>query len=535
MTLMSEAVEQKHLRAPRENGGTLIEPPLAAIGEIVEQNVAAAAQYDYDLQGISLKRLAAQARAELFDAAYRYTRTYRDVEHPGDLTGARAFVAGHQPQLVHPGVWFKNFVLSAIARQHGAVAINLAIDSDTIKTASLRVPTGSAEQPKIESVPVDRQTAEIPYEERAVVDLDCLRSFGRRAEETIRPLVPNPLVRQFWPLVIERARASAKLGECLAQARHQQEGQWGATTWEIPQSVVCQLPAFYWFTSHLLANLPRLWEQYNRSVSDYRRANRVRSSAHPVPDLASEDDWLEAPFWIWDRDNPRRRRLFVRQRGDEIILSDRQALEVPLALSPEGEAQRAVEQLAELSARGIRLRTRALITTLFARLFLSDLFLHGLGGAKYDQVTDVMAERFFGVKAPTYMTITGTLRLPIARAAIGLDDARRVDAQLRELDFHAERFVEPPLTPEVQAIMADKRRWIETAQTRQNAKTRCRMIRAANQSLQPSVAEQRGRLIQTREQLAARLRAETILASREYAFCLHPAESLERLMQVASE
>ena len=73
--------------------------------------------------------------------------------------------------------------------------------------------------------------------------------------------------------------------------------------------------------------------------------------------------------------------------------------------------------MAELAGRGIRLRTRALITTLFARLFLGDLFLHGIGGAKYDQVTDLLVERFFGVKPPGYMTLTATLRLPIASEA----------------------------------------------------------------------------------------------------------------------
>ena len=144
-----------------------------------------------------------------------------------------------------------------------------------------------------------------------------------------------------------------------------------------------------------------------------------------MPDLALEDGWLEAPFWIWDAGNPHRRRLFVRQRGDEIVLSDRAGFERALSLSPEGDASRAAEQLAELAARGVRLRTRALITTLFARLFLGDLFLHGIGGAKYDQVTDAIIERFFGLKPPQYMTLTATLRLPIKRAEVTTDDARR--------------------------------------------------------------------------------------------------------------
>jgi len=104
----------------------------------------------------------------------------------------------------------------------------------------------------------------------------------------------------------------------------------------------------------------------------------VRSTAHPVPDLTIEDGWLEAPLWIWDRANPRRRRLFVRQRGEEIVLSDRGQLELPVSLSPEGEAGTAAAQLAELAARGIHIRTRALVTTMFARLFLGDVFLHGI-------------------------------------------------------------------------------------------------------------------------------------------------------------
>src|SRR5207253_1004951 len=97
---------------------------------------------------------------------------------------------------------------------------------------------------------------------------------------------------------------------------------------------------------------------------------------------------LEAPFWIWSTDDPRRHRLFVRQRGDELVLSTHAGIEATLSITPESDAQTAVAQLLALEERGIRIRTRALITTLAARLLLGDLFLHGIGGAKYDQVTD---------------------------------------------------------------------------------------------------------------------------------------------------
>lgn len=533
MTVMSEAIEHRHLRAPRENGGQLIEPPLSAVASFIERNRAAAAEYDYDMQGKRLVDVAAQARVELVQAACGYTRAYRDVPTSACQRGLPLFLAGHQPQLFHPGVWFKNFVLSAIAREHRGVAVNLAIDSDTIKTASLRVPGGSPEAPHVESLAFDRQTAEIPYEERAIIDRASFDSFGARATETIHSLVSNPLVREFWPLAVERARECSTLGECLAQARHRQEEAWGAVTLEIPQSHVCRLPAFHWFTSHLLANLPRLWEQYNRSVADYRRANHVRSSAHPVPDLAMEEDWLEAPFWIWDRDNPRRRRLFVRQRGDEIVISDRQGIERGLSLSPDGEAHRAAEQLAELAASGVRLRTRALITTLFARLFLGDLFMHGIGGAKYDQVTDLLIERFFGLKPPGYMTLTATLRLPIARDDSPGGDIRRVDSELRELTYHPERYLDGAVAGDTDTLVRQKRQWIDTPRTHENARLRHQAIQNANDGLQGAVAARRAQLLDERSRIEGNQRTQGILASREYAFCLYPAEELRQFMQAA--
>lgn len=530
MKLMSEALGHKRLRAPADDGGKLIVPPLDAIGETTERNAAEAAAYDYDVQGRSLVRLAREARAQLVETAWCYTQSYRDVPRPE--TPARLFLAGHQPQLFHPGVWFKNFVLSKIAEQHSGVAVNLAIDSDTIKSAALRVPTGSVEAPLVETVPYDRPSAEIPYESREIVDHDCLASFGKRAAASIRPLVGDPLLCQFWPLVVERAKQVNNLGECIAQARHQQEGLWGANTLELPQSQVCNLPAFHWFACHLFARLPQLWDVYNSSVAEYRQANHVRSSAHPVPDLALEDGWLEAPFWIWDAGNPHRRRLFVRQRGEEILLSDRAGFERALLLSPEGDAGRAAEQLAELAAGGVRLRTRALITTLFARLFLSDLFLHGIGGAKYDQVTDAIIERFFGLKPPQYMTLTATLRLPIRRDEVTADDARRVDRQLRELAYHPERHLASDSDPRWQAIVDNKRRWVETVQTRENARQRGDQIRSANAALQPLLADAWRQVRDERERIAQALRVKAILASREYAFCLYPAEALKRLMDL---
>src|SRR5207248_7394239 len=94
-----------------------------------------------------------------------------------------------------------------------------------------------------------------------------------------------------------------------------------------------------------------------------------------------------------------------------------------------------------LLTSGIKLRPRALITTMYARLVLSDLFIHGIGGAKYDELTDLIIRRFFSIEPPGYITATATFRLPIDRPNVSLDDLRRSVQRLRDLRYRPESFL----------------------------------------------------------------------------------------------
>jgi hypothetical protein len=439
-------------------------------------------------------------------------------------------LAGHQPQLFHPGVWYKNFVLGGIARQLGGVGIHLLIDSDMCRSASIRVPTGSVEQPRIDVVAYDEPAAEVPYEERAILDHETFRSFGQRVESILRPLVPNPLIRDFWPMTLERYPQQTNLGLRLAQGRHALEQDWAIDTLELPQSVVCQMPEFAWFLAHVLAHLPRFWSAYNDALADYRRAHRMRNRAHPVPDLEDDDGWLEAPFWIWTAEDPERRPLYAQQTGNELVISDRASRTYRLPLSGDCDASAAVEQLVDLAARGVKIRTRALTTTLFARVVLSDLFLHGIGGAKYDQVTDQIARTFFGFGPPEFATVSATLRLPIARHDAASAKERSCEEQLRELRYHPERFVDAASHAGIETFVADKQRWVATPKTPQNAHERHVAIAAANDAMQPFVADRRRAIKSRCHELARRNRAESILQSRDYAFCLYPRDAIQRLL-----
>jgi len=517
----------KPIRAPREHGQALVEPAWHSIGQMLDENRRAAAEAEYDVQGVWLHHLRADARRHLLQEARRHTLAYRDVAAPaGD--GGPFLLAGHQPQLFHPGVWFKNFALSALARQTGGQAINLVIDNDILRNPSIRVPAGPAAEPQVVSVPLDRVVATIPFEQREVADPELFGSFAQRVQAASREVLAQPLVEDYWQLVREARQRSPNLGRCLAESRHRLEARWNQDTWEVPLSVVCAAPAFARFACHLLAHLPRLREIYNTALHEYRRVNHIRSRAHPVPDLELDGPWWEAPFWLWSEDSPVRKRAFVRRNASGWELTDRDGLQLPLPLTEDGDGSRGAEALLALGRQGIKLRPRALVTTMYARLVLGDLFLHGIGGAKYDQLTDLIVDRFFGLQPPGFVTLSATVRLFDDGTSELTEQIRRAQRRLRELRFQPERHVTPGV--EVDAWVAEKRSWLDRCPPRGQRRTRHQELKRLNGRLSATLERER-------EQTAAQLRAwsddwrrQANLASREFSFCLFAEEKLKPLL-----
>jgi hypothetical protein len=531
------------LVAPAD-GQALVEPTPDRIGDVLDANRALLAGEDFDCQGRSRRQLASHARAELLRLARAHTARYRDV--PTALAAdAPLLLAGHQPELFHAGVWFKNYLLDSLARRHGAVAVNLVVDNDRCKSASLSLPTGSLDSPRRETAPLDAPAEPIPWEDRAIVDEPTFYAAADAVKQAIGSLVPNPLIGDMWRLVIERAAATSRLGAALAEGRHAYEGQLGLATLELPISRVAELEAFAWFAAHFFARLPRVWDIYNSALADHRRAERIRSATHPVPDLAAQGDWLEAPLWVWTADDPHRRALFVRQSGDEVILSDRASWHTALALSADGEANRAAAQLQDLARHGVRIRPRALLTTMFARLFLGDLFIHGIGGAKYDQLTDLLIALLFGLTPPKFVVATATFRLPIAGKPACHSPEKSVGETLRDVQYHPEKHLgdgavrESSSVPSLKSLLELKQQWIERSKraqggqplTPEQRRLRHGDITQANAALAAAAKARLGHLDAAR----GASRVEDVLCSREYSFSLFPHDWLVPRLSSAAE
>jgi hypothetical protein len=516
------------LRAPSADGALLAEPPLAGAGGMLAANAERLALWDHDFQGRRASRLRPMVRKQVLDKARSFLHLAGlDAPEPSGPPGAeRLVVVGHQPELFHPGVWVKNFAAAAIAGQAGAVGLNLIVDNDVPKESSVRVPRLDGEALRVVRVAYDESRGESPYEDLAVADESRFGSFADRVRARLDGVVADPILDDFWPRALAARGVTDRLGLRFALARRGVEASWGAHNFEVPLSAACETEGFLWFASHLLAQLPRFQAVHNQALRVYRDTYGIRSRHHPVPALGRQGEWLEAPFWVWRAVQPRRRPLLVRQlaRTMELRLEgeDEPFLEIPLG--PDREACCAVEQLAALPARGVRLRTRALTTTMFARLLLGDLFLHGIGGAKYDELGDEVARGFFGLEPPPYMTLSMTLRL-----GLGADPEapRRLEAlqrTLRDLTYNPDRHLGGAATADAEAV-----RWAESkraaiaapVETRRQRRERFRSIRHCNEALQGHVSALRHRLTAERGRLAAAVARDAVARSREYALVLH--------------
>lgn len=532
------------IRAPSEAGQALILPSLAGAGQLARQNEEHLAQQELAfLPGANAWRQ--QARRELLTAAERYTKSYSALESLAEPVSAQQpiILTGHQPELFHPGVWLKNFVASSLAQQTGGIAVNLVIDNDTQRQASLAVPTGSWEQPQVTAVPYDDPLPELPHEERPLVNRESWASFPTRVIAALRPVAEaagwdchDLCLSRLTETLQSAGKRTEQIGYAFAQARHRLEQSVGVRTWELPLSVLCQQPAFQAFVIGLLTDLPRLQSVYNAALANYRRKNRLRSRSHPAPDLEQTGEWREVPLWIWSRNAPRRQRAFARWTNGQLEISDRQALSVQMPRAEDLSNGAAFAEWSAAEARGIKLRPRAFLTTLFARLMLGDLFIHGIGGAKYDEVTDELIRELAGVAPPAFVIATATLPLPFSLPPVTEHDLQVTRQLLRDFRFHPERFAPPTQTPGFHFISAEawrrlleeKQAWLALQPQRGQGTPRQNALSRLNEALAaalPDQARSLQALLAEQESLLAKRR---LLGNREFSFVLHPSERLTR-------
>jgi hypothetical protein len=242
-----------------------------------------------------------------------------------------------------------------------------------------------------------------------------------------------------------------------------------------------------------------------------------------VPALAEKHGWLEAPWWVYRSATPTRKHLFVKLSQGNLLLSDQAGWQAMIEGPLTGED--AIAQWQEFAIDGVLLRPRALMTTMFARLVIADCFLHGIGGGKYDQLTDAIIAEFWQVAPPAMCVATATLHLPLRPTAALTSATQNQQAirherdHLRNLRYHPEQALASTHS-EAQQLISAKQALLGSIPPRGEKWQWHREMTRINHRLAELNQQAMREVDQRLHALISQERQLKLAESREFSFCL---------------
>ena len=387
------AARYANWKAPTEDGQILVWPPPADLLRETLENTHSLGTLDSVLvQGIPVSQLRRNIRGWL---------GHTDNDQP-------LIATGHQTELYHPGVWAKDAGINAIAERcggGGGNAFHFAVDTDQPKHLNIRWPGTTfpiTDDPAMTSADWSGLLASpTPAHLQQIQDAYHIASISWNFKPLLRPVLDS--LRRSC---LEQVSLSA----AITNAQHELDWSLGLKHHAMLVSPMLFSQTYLVFVHHILSRAGSFAADYNAALADYRSENGITSQSRPMPDLAVTADAVEVPFWLDDLATGTRKRAEVRKSKGASSLA---VCDDEFVLLRDSQGETAADELARwLKKNQLRLSPRALTLTTFLRLLVVDQFVHGIGGGRYDQVTDRVLHSHFGIDPPRFAVATGTLFFP---------------------------------------------------------------------------------------------------------------------------
>jgi len=499
------------LGAPAQSGELLIWPAFEDWPRLLEENYQRRRAYDFEICD------------RPFDEWVR-------------LDNQPVIASGHQPEWFHPGVWIKNALTAELANHLNAKHEMLMVDADAPATFSIAYPIYESGQLTQRQHRLAGTTAAQPFEcmsdiaPQAYQDLFTALQESCGANESLLAVFHDAFMRCEQRDYVSRWQA----GMTMIDAHLGITAPTSHRITEIFNFAQRRSAAAAAFAVEILSNAGSFRAAYNAALADYRRLRGMHGTRHPMPDLDARGDRIELPFWLLNQCQVRRR-LWVETKDEALrVFAEDEAI---------GTAT--LRELSANPAAGIaallgewQLRPRAIAQTAYYRLFECDLFVHGIGGAKYDAVTDGLLAKLWNIEPPAYTCASATLRLPLPMTENAEQELRAAKRDLRNLRFNPQRFFDDAQAADNATLLSRRQAAIDRSRLlaendRKNRDARRDAyddIRRANADLAQVLSDRRKAIQQTIDELQAIVRQNQIAEQREWFVGLYPAALLAKLV-----
>jgi hypothetical protein len=381
-----------------------------------------------------------ESRSELLAIARNYTRELGDGSCP-DIVSDNIIATGHQPTWHHCGILAKDLAACKFAQAVGGTAVHLVSDHDICDTA-LMLPEKDCEGYwHFRKVQVESEQHNIPLELRPPPREAQLKTFL----ETVVSAHPERFCSSIWPeckgLANNQPACFRSITDLITYLQCVLRGASGLEMLYVPVSELCESTAFVDFVVSIISNASAFAGCYNEGVArqtDGGKSRGIKAIARLAFDKAAGRS--ELPFWLISPGGTRTSLYVSGETSDKIRIGTASTELGELNAKQTGNKAHQLKNI--LKEHGYLLRPKAVSLTLFVRLFLADLFVHGAGGASYELITDYVIERFYKIKPPRFAVATCTMRLSlVGPTSSARQDISGLKHRLRRIKHNPEEYI----------------------------------------------------------------------------------------------
>ena len=387
-----------------------VQPPLSDWEALLTENRETRRRVGDMVRGVSaqLMRREVLAAAQTFTAGLVATAAERGISLPQPKRefpdNAPLIMTGHQPLLYHPGLLFKEELLNTFAQAQSGVPISVTIDTDEVDGGRITWPAIhdgvlSARESSLATTRDGMCGSQTMAQSEAVL--------GILTE--IRSDLSRGGMGRLEGAAVSALQLYSKLGGVPVAEAHSivRRVLTGHNHLEVPLSAVAGLQESRHFFGTIMADAAGFAALYNEALVEHRREHNIKNAANPFPNMEVSSVQVELPLWT-------------------LAGATRQPVRVPLAGGGAVTAQ--------------SILPRGSMVTLMLRACCADFFIHGLGGAKYDQFVDRFAAKWLGAELPRFVVASRTQHLFPGKVR-QLEAELRLKSQLKEMVSHPQNFV----------------------------------------------------------------------------------------------
>jgi len=547
-------MERRFFKAPQKDKQIFFSPSADKMGSLLEENKKIFSQYSFTILNQPFREVRENCRKEVIRRALKFSKKFDpDIEEKINPAYQYIIQTGHQPVFFHPGIWIKNIFLNELLKSpllEKPLGLNIILDNDICKDLNLSLPALSSNGNLIVeeiSFLSSTRTPNLPFEEYPCPSLELIAKFTRDVIRRLKPLESEnkDILNNFknFARCLENSShfcsqnyKESNLGEFLSLARRFYEQEIEPAYLEIPFSQICDGDEFLSFFLEIIKNIKSFSEIYNKKLDEYRKLFKIRNRAHPSPNLMIKENFIEVPFWIW-REGDQRRKIFILNEEEKNYLYNDSYGKIFLIEEDGFKSLFSLKTL--LKERGLKIRPKALLLTLYNRLFISDLFIHGLGGAKYDLVTDEIIREFLKVEPPRFLAASCTLHLNF-KSSPGASDFKisTLKKEIRDLEFNPQRYIDelPLAKKEKNQIgeLAEKKteliKKIKKTLSPIEKRKISEEIKAINNFMGEKVRPIKYELNKKIEKEEEKMKQSKVYNFREFPYCFFSAKTLRNLL-----